>query len=210
MKARFWIRRTIAAVVLGALTTVLVAWGITLNGIGIGATTSNMTRCVHDAASGMWLVANEERGFGFLSRSAVPYPEPPMGVRATDRLDWMPSGMSASSVWMESRAGWPLHAMMLGLRAPTASQQSANYFPVVTFSFRGNMYAVPLEPAWPAFAADTAIYTVLWVAALAGFAELRRRRRRALGKCPNCLYNLRGLPPGSPCPECGTARAAPQ
>lgn len=26
-------------------------------------------------------------------------------------------------------------------------------------------------------------------------------------KCPNCFYPLRGLPEGTPCPECGAARA---
>jgi len=38
----------------------------------------------------------------------------------------------------------------------------------------------------------------------------RPGRPEALGEiefdqpCPNCSYNLRGLPPGSPCPECGS------
>jgi hypothetical protein len=29
------------------------------------------------------------------------------------------------------------------------------------------------------------------------------RRRRHLHLCPSCRYDLRGLPPGTPCPECG-------
>jgi hypothetical protein len=30
-------------------------------------------------------------------------------------------------------------------------------------------------------------------------------RRARVGLCKKCHYDLRGLPPGSPCPECGTA-----
>jgi hypothetical protein len=32
---------------------------------------------------------------------------------------------------------------------------------------------------------------------------LARRRARS-GKCPKCGYDRRGLPPSSPCPECGS------
>lgn len=34
----------------------------------------------------------------------------------------------------------------------------------------------------------------------------RQARRRARGECARCAYDLRGLPPGAPCPECGTPR----
>jgi len=33
------------------------------------------------------------------------------------------------------------------------------------------------------------------------------RRRRHGVECPKCGYDIRGLPPSSPCPECGTAAA---
>jgi len=33
----------------------------------------------------------------------------------------------------------------------------------------------------------------------------RWRRRSRTGLCPTCNYNLSGLPPNSPCPECGRA-----
>ena len=46
----------------------------------------------------------------------------------------------------------------------------------------------------------------LWTAPLAALgvalSELRARRRALPGQCPRCHYDLSGLPPGSPCPEC--------
>ncbi len=49
----------------------------------------------------------------------------------------------------------------------------------------------------------------LWLPPIAAFALLEatrvlvRAQRRARNQCPRCAYNLRGLPPASPCPECG-------
>jgi hypothetical protein len=63
---------------------------------------------------------------------------------------------------------------------------------------------LPLFPLWPGFALNTIFYAalawILWQIPLA----LRRHRRRRAGRCTRCNYDLKGLPPGSPCPECGT------
>ncbi len=62
---------------------------------------------------------------------------------------------------------------------------------------------LPIQPLWGGFAANTAVNLgvvgLLWY----GLTSVRRLRRRRAGRCPACAYDLRGLPPGTPCPECG-------
>lgn len=58
---------------------------------------------------------------------------------------------------------------------------------------------------WQAVAATT-LPPLLWLGAAARRTWVGRRRRR-LGLCRRCAYDLRGIPPGV-CPECGGGRAA--
>lgn len=49
----------------------------------------------------------------------------------------------------------------------------------------------------------------LWlVAAVPTALAWRRRARVDPGVCPACNYSLAGIPPGSPCPECGGPNVA--
>lgn len=57
---------------------------------------------------------------------------------------------------------------------------------------------LPLIPRWPAFLANTALYTLL-AFTLLPFLNPRRRLSRNL--CPRCRYPTSGL---TTCPECGT------
>jgi hypothetical protein len=41
-------------------------------------------------------------------------------------------------------------------------------------------------------------------------AHARRKRFRPESECPSCHYDLSGLPPGSPCPECAATPTPPK
>lgn len=55
-------------------------------------------------------------------------------------------------------------------------------------------------PLWP----------ILVAAALASTCASLDRHRRTIGRCLFCNYDLCGLPPGSPCPECAAKPTPPK
>jgi hypothetical protein len=64
---------------------------------------------------------------------------------------------------------------------------------------------LPLEPR-PGLALNTIVYGMLWALLLLAPGAIRRRIRRAKGRCPTCGFSLAGqAQPG--CPECGSGRA---
>jgi hypothetical protein len=71
--------------------------------------------------------------------------------------------------------------------------------PIGPLPWRG--YTESAIPLWIPTVACVALAVLLAV------PDWRNRFRPGPGQCPKCRYNLAGLPPNSPCPECGRARS---
>ncbi len=118
--------------------------------------------------------------------------------------------------WYETRMGWPLPC----LRSAYAVTSPANgpgevlwRSGALTFvrptAYTGRFSAleataaIPLIPDWPRFGANVALYGLSVWALARSWRAVRRWRRRRLGRCPACSYDLRASP--ERCPECGAA-----
>jgi hypothetical protein len=65
---------------------------------------------------------------------------------------------------------------------------------------------LPTAPRLIGFPVNTAFYAGLSFGLTHAYLAVRRRSRRRKGECIGCRYDLDGLPPDSPCPECGRPR----
>ncbi len=71
-------------------------------------------------------------------------------------------------------------------------------------------HSLPVAPLWSGFLVDSLAYAVVWFVVATCvctiFHRIRSLIRTYRGLCPNCAYDLSGLPATTTaCPECGTA-----
>jgi len=191
----------VASVVLGAATTVGVAWAECLR-----EPPSLAVYVMH----GGWVAPP-----ALETITAYNWPQgPPAGI--TPRED---------SVHYITAFGWPRKAMLRRVEWSFLLQLSPSWHGVtgyrvidgfetpftigrlVTPDGTQRLHRVlPAQPMWPAFRYNTTVFAAGWFALFALLAvpgAIRRRRRARLGLCPGCGYDLRhsvGV-----CPECGRA-----
>src|SRR5690606_11822416 len=110
--------------------------------------------------------------------------------------------------------GWPRLALrhsFFGEELRVSASRSglpvtADWAPRGSFAKATGFIFLPREPR-PGLLLNTIFYGLLWALLLLAPGAIRRRIRRARGRCPRCGYLLRGQPaPG--CPECGHGREA--
>jgi hypothetical protein len=112
------------------------------------------------------------------------------------------------------RAGWPAFALDASVvDCDRRLSGLPNYRRTTGIDFRSPVSPIgngpggvlPTSPVFPGFALDTAFYAAIALTLWSAPGLIRRRLRRARGRCPACGYDLKGNA-GTACPECGAVR----
>jgi hypothetical protein len=74
---------------------------------------------------------------------------------------------------------------------------------------KNNIRLLGTIPIWRGLLLDAHFYAATFLGLSLTPAFARRLLRRPAGHCPLCNYDLAGLPPGAPCPECAAKPPAP-
>lgn len=223
-------RRIIACLILGVVTTIAVAWGSTLLvDLSVNPDTSRRA-IVLEAPGRSWIGATQDRPTASL---VISYRQRMAGVNRVRADRFVPeqliphwTGFYSEPpefahpgcdlvVEMADRRGWPLYALWSGpIRDVRTSGVWVSSGPDdgidvgldPTKMFYGHQAGreLPLRPIWWGLVGNSAIFGVLWFPLL-NWRAVRTHRRRARGHCPHCAYDLRhDLAHG--CPECGWNR----
>ncbi|MBC7772468.1 MAG: hypothetical protein H7210_08250, partial [Pyrinomonadaceae bacterium] len=129
---------------------------------------------------------------------------------AQEKLD-NPAALSPSQAGCEHATGWPLLAGWYGLSithpGPIMLEGGIPIRGIGTSprTKTSDIRALPLHPIWRGIIVNSLFYATVWAGLFVGIGMVRRALRRRAGRCTRCAYDLRGLPAGTRCPECGTA-----
>ncbi len=205
--------RIVVACLLGAVMTVVVAWGCATwahtgsddfdyDVPGPGERYGLDSRVPGDWVTGTWL---RHRGFG-------------IEYDWVSEMVWMGSlpgmmGDRQNRTFHRVAVGWPLHAMewvcdrdvRLDPRGAGQSVWLRGFKPIRAgrIGWTGDR-RLPVKPLMLGFAIDAAVYGVAVWSLIWGWRLVRAKWRVRGGRCPACGYDLAGL---DGCPECGAGSA---
>ncbi len=227
MTRRALCKRLAVCLVLGAVTTVAVAWGFALRGPNSRSKPTQVAYGPIKSEGGKSITPNERIWNGGRIRTlpAAAMSTTP-GYRSKyvqDRpfesfshgwgLDYDAFRARADrpdTVWVIEHAyGWPMPALWFvseQLKSKTAHIGGIK-LPKRWIGNRGKYNAfetraLPWRPVWAGFGLNTLFFGSIFAPLVFGSSIWRERRRRGCGRCPKCSYDLLGdLDAG--CPECG-------
>lgn len=231
---------------LGAVTTVAVAWGIALRGFAVELalrqrteTKAAVTQIDDQTFAVVVSTPRSGRGWAILHTSIWPLIRssqtevvariPTQSI--TDRISYpilsrIPRNRHLPSTRPTDRGeywfGWPVRSLwcardvMYNDRGAIQTawkhlitirgKPSYSNNPFIQSPFNRRPLAVPTGTLAHGFAINTAFYAGTWWVLLVGISRVRAWNRRRRGLCVKCTYDLRGIEPHAPCPECGKAR----
>ena len=225
--------KLVVFLLLGAIVNVSVAWGIAIWGEldlldHIGDTDNTTGTTLIDEGPACWLVMSiSEIGmastFSWLDRDGIVPPrwtEPGPAIDALPRWSHLrrPDPNGGRQDLVENGWGWPWISLSWTADRTFVAAASGQPSRLVTNVLKGivverpngpgeRIRALPLRPYWTGFAINTIFYAaILWMlfAPFVLCRAIHRSRRRWLGRCLNCDYDLRGAG-HDVCPECGLA-----
>ncbi len=213
-------RSVVVVVVLGAVTSLAVAWSCSLLESALPQPSPTLTRsAVGPDNSGLASFATIDKFGSTQARLfALNFDAPSLQESGVfnklppDAAPWVPfildpriRDSDTPTHWLYA-SGWPFHCV---LGASLERRDRTRLHIGVVFLLRHGRAWICTHPYWPGLTANTGIYAAGWWITLFGFTTLRggRRHLRARrGLCPTCAYDLRH-DLGKGCPECGWRRA---
>jgi len=218
---RVIIVRICAALVLGLVTSISIAWVVAARHIDFGGTTTltsysddqgGWTRSsfgmTHISVTNATWTDGYKAGARALAQRWVLLP----AIETVNRTFETGKRSPESEDWVVA-AGWPwrcawCHAQQSQFwLSPTLApgDPSINLTPAVRSGER-KLRVLPLRPLWLGLIGNMLFYSAFWFLLLS-IPALYRTLRRRKGCCAKCGYNLKGIGSAN-CPECGAATAA--
>ncbi len=219
---RRWILRSLLCLLLGAITTIAVAWGIAYFGsweIPLLPDEAELvfhaedrltdhvivSRWSHFGTTTVW-VTKGLGGSGMISEADLGEIAPAWCAEKVQVRRLEPMGTSQRAWSFFEGRGWPAVALSCEQRGlfvtPAAGAQQAGIIGGIetdrpTTNINVGQYIQPFRilpyvPIWPGLVINTLFYAAIWFGVFFGFTGAKRFLRAKRGRCPRCGYDLRG------------------